>query len=157
THSRSSLRTATTISPTRSEAMNFRTVWIRIGEPSSSMNCLRLVPACAAELFPIRVPKPAAGSMTATFMRLRFYRGFLGGRDVGDGLRLALPHRTIVPFGAGDRVGALVEASEDHFAGGSLEHTGDGNIDGLRDHPLGIVYHHHGAVVEIGDALVVLL
>ncbi len=57
-----------------------RTVCSRIGEPSSSMNCLRLVPAFSAELRPMRVPRPAAGSMTATFMsiHLRFYRGFLG-------------------------------------------------------------------------------
>ena len=50
------------------DAANLRTVWIRIGEPSSSMNCLRLVPAFSGGAFPMRVPRPAAGSITATFM-----------------------------------------------------------------------------------------
>ncbi len=40
-------------------------VCTRIGAPSSSMNCLRLVPDFSR---PMRVPKPAAGRMTETFM-----------------------------------------------------------------------------------------
>ena len=54
--------------PRGRDAANLRTVCIRIGEPSSSMNCLRLVPAFSAVPLPIRVPRPAAGNMTATFM-----------------------------------------------------------------------------------------
>ena len=45
THSISSPRSATTISLTSGQATNLRIVCIRIGAPSSSMNCLRLVPA----------------------------------------------------------------------------------------------------------------
>ena len=41
----SSARSATTISVTEGQRRNLRMVWIRIGAPSSSMNCLRLVPA----------------------------------------------------------------------------------------------------------------
>src|SRR5262252_7779487 len=96
THSRSSARTATRISVTRSEAANFRIVWIRIGEPSSNMNCLRLVPDFSAELFPMRVPRPAAGNITAILIRLlRFYRGFLDRRR-GHRLRLALALQAVV-------------------------------------------------------------
>src|SRR5215467_2849494 len=156
THSISSSRTATTTSPTRGFATNLRTVWMMIGEPSSNMNCLRLVPACAAGVFPIRVPNPAAGKMTAIFMRLRFYRGFLGSDRSSGGLRRFRLARDglIVPIGA---VLPLVELAEDHLAGGGLEHAGHRDVDGLGDHLLGVIDHHHGAVIEIRDALVVLL
>jgi hypothetical protein len=64
----------------------------------------------------------------------------------------------LVMFGAGGGgVHAVVEFAENHLAGRGLKHAGDGDIDGLRDHLLGVVHHHHGAIVEIGDALVVLL
>ena len=56
-----------------------------------------------------------------------------------------------------NRVRALVEAAEDHLARGGLQHAGHGDVDGLGDHLARVVHHHHGAVVEIGDALVVLL
>src|SRR5579883_1006929 len=159
TQSRSSGRTATTISATRSEAANLRTVWIRIGEPSSSMNCLRLVPAFSADPFPMRVPRPAAGNMTAIRIDLRFYRGFLPA-DTGDrrsGLRLTPARRPLVLFRPGHGVHPLIVLAENHLAGGRLEHAGDGDVDGLRDHLLGVVHHHHGAVVEVGHALAVLL
>ena len=52
-------------SVTEGQSRNLRMVWIRIGAPSSSMNCLRLVPAFSR---PMRVPSPAAGRMTETFM-----------------------------------------------------------------------------------------
>jgi len=39
----SSARRATTISATEGQRRNLRMVWIRMGAPSSSMNCLRLV------------------------------------------------------------------------------------------------------------------
>src|SRR5579884_134413 len=64
--SMSSARRATTISETGAQARNLRIVWMRIGAPSRSMNCLRLVPAFSR---PIRVPRPAAGRITETFMR----------------------------------------------------------------------------------------
>ena len=73
THSISSSRTATTMSVTSGEATNFRTVCTRMGAPSSSMNCLRLVPVVSAGTAGtprcIRVPSPAAGRMTAVFTR----------------------------------------------------------------------------------------
>ena len=68
THSRSSARTASTISDTRSQRANFRTVCRNIGDPSSSMNCFRLTPAFSGEDRPMRVPSPAAGRITATFI-----------------------------------------------------------------------------------------
>src|ERR1022692_2112832 len=52
---------------------------------------------------------------------------------------------------------AVVEFAEYHLAGGSLQHAGDGDIDGFGNHLLGVVHHHHGAVVQVGDSLVILL
>src|SRR6185503_14334652 len=51
---------------------------------------------------------------------------------------------------------AIVKAPEDHFAGGGLQHAGNGDVDGLRDQPARVVHDNHGAVIEIGDTLVVL-
>src|SRR4051794_19302323 len=109
-----------------------------MGEPSSSMNCLREVPAFSAGPFPMRVPNPAAGKMTATFIRLRFYRGFLGGDAGGGGLCFGLAQRLIVAL---DAMEALVELAEDHLARGGLENAGDGDVDGLRNHLLRVVDH----------------
>src|ERR1041385_8011036 len=100
------------------------------------MNCLRLVPDFSAEPFPMRVPRPAAGNITATLMtNLRFYRGFL---DVwiGHGLRIALPLRPLVFLRAGDGVHPLVVLAENHLARRGLENAGHGDVDGLRNHPL---------------------
>ena len=36
-----------------------------------------------------------------------------------------------------------------------MQDGGHGNVDGLADHLAGVVDDHHGAVIEIGDALVV--
>src|SRR4029077_16289116 len=55
-----------------------------------------------------------------------------------------------------DGVRAIVKLAEDHLAGGSLKNAGDGNVDGLSDHFLGVLHHHQGALVEIGHALVEL-
>lgn len=52
---------------------------------------------------------------------------------------------------------ALVETAENHLARRSLQNAGDGDVDRLRDHAFGVIYHHHGSVVEVRDALVVLL
>ena len=50
----------------------------------------------------------------------------------------------------------VVKAPEDHFTSGGLQDAGDGDVDGSGDHFFGVIDHHHGAVVKIGDALVVL-
>src|ERR1700693_2985578 len=55
-----------------------------------------------------------------------------------------------------DGVNAVVKPAEDHFAGGGLKNAGHGNVDGAGYHLLGVVHHHHSAVVQISDALVVL-
>ncbi len=62
---------------------------------------------------------------------------------------------------AASRIGAalrppIVKAAEDHFAGGGLQNACDYYVHGLGDHPPRIVYYHHGADVQIGDALIVL-
>src|SRR6185369_8811392 len=51
----------------------------------------------------------------------------------------------------------VVPFSENHFAGCGLQDGGDRDVDSLADHLSRVVYHHHGSVVEIGHALVVLL
>src|SRR5580704_5571592 len=50
-------------------------------------------------------------------------------------------------------VGAFVEAAENHFAGGSLVDGSDEDIHGAVDQSACAVHNHHGAVIEIGDAL----
>src|SRR5579859_7222802 len=62
--------------------------------------------------------------------------------------------------GAG-RVGAtrlipavLVDAAEDHFAAGSLQNAGHRDLHIAADHSARVVDDHHGAVIEIADALV---
>src|ERR1039457_7353321 len=79
------------------------------------------------------------------------------GRRVGHGLRIALAHRTIVFFGRQRHVHPVVELAEDHFPRGGLQHAGHRNIDGLGNHLLGVIHHHHGAVIQVSHALVVLL
>src|SRR5579872_5341874 len=49
---------------------------------------------------------------------------------------------------------AIVEFAEDHLAAGGLQNAGHGNVDGFRDHLLGIIDHHHGPVVKVGDTLI---
>src|SRR5579863_3152956 len=96
-----------------------------MGAPSSSMNCLRLVPDFSR---PMRVPRPAAGSMTETFIR-RSNDCTMSGTGAG-GLG-GLPRR---PFSFVHGVRALVEAAEDHLARGGLQDAGYGHVDGLRNH-----------------------
>src|SRR5487761_2140719 len=79
---------------------------------------------------------------------LTYTSGARGRRDV-------LPHRRTIFFVHGVR--SFVEAPEDHLAGGGLQHAGDGDVDGLGDHFARDVDHHHGTVVQVGDALVILL
>ena len=52
--------------------------------------------------------------------------------------------------------GRLDVAAEDHLAGGGLQHAGDDDVDVLADHLAAVVDDHHRAVVQVGDALVVL-
>ena len=138
----------------------------RMGDPSSSMNCLRLVPAFSGTARPMRVPKPAAGRITETFIAQ--FTGRAGSdtraasfrRLRSRGLRLMLARRALRPFRMAfvvDSVHPLVEPAEYHFTGRGLQDAGDGNVDGAGDHLLGVVHHHHGAVVQVGHALVVLL
>ena len=112
----------------------------------------------------MRVPSPAAGRITDTFIAFvltgRSDAGtarFSGVRRAGLGCSRDQRCRTFaaVTFVV-NGVHAIVKAAEDHFTGGGLQNAGDRNIDGPRDHLLGVVHHHHGAVVQIGDALVVL-
>src|SRR5208282_2056546 len=50
---------------------------------------------------------------------------------------------------------ALIPFAKDHLAGGGLQHRSHRNVDGLADHLARVIDDHHGAVIEIGDALVV--
>src|SRR5271157_1866699 len=107
-----------------------------MGEPSSSMNCLRLVPVFSADPFPMRVPRPAAGNITATFMCITILSWFFDRgsfrAEIGHGLRVALAHRPVVLFRTRrGGVHALVELAENHLSGGGLEHAGDRDFDGL--------------------------
>ena len=51
----------------------------------------------------------------------------------------------------------IVDLAEDHLAGCGLEDRGDRNFNRPADHAAGVVDDDHGAVVQIADALVVLL
>src|SRR5580692_8421467 len=57
--------------------------------------------------------------------------------------------------GAGE--GAFVPLAEDHFSCCRLQHRRDRYVDGFADHFPCVVHDHHGAVIEIGDTLVVFL
>src|SRR5438552_1096354 len=137
-----------------------------MGTPPSSANCLegagwpRL--AAAADM---RVPNPAAGMMTETFINWEKKYSSRGGGLLSRSLRryrlrLAL-HRLGRTRGLGRRGTAggaqlpLVEFAEDHLAGGGLQHRSHGNLDGLADGLARVIHHHHGAIVEISHALVV--
>src|SRR5579871_3899780 len=146
----SSARSATTISVTEGQIRNLRMVWIRIGAPSSSMNCLRLVPDFSR---PMRVPNPAAGRMTETFMREPPIVARLTGSARG-GSRGMLPCRTLLIVNG---VHAIVKAAENHLSRGGLQNASHSDVDGFRNHLARIIHDDHGAVVQIGDTLVVLL
>src|SRR5580692_5661215 len=72
------LRSATTISLTASQAANLRKVCTRMGVPCSSKNCLLLLLG-PPETADIRVPSPAAGMITTTFIRAAEYKWRGGG------------------------------------------------------------------------------
>src|SRR5258708_17729153 len=50
--------------------------------------------------------------------------------------------------------GDFIEAAEDHFAGRSLVDGGDQDVHGFVDEAASAVDHDHGAVLEVGDALI---
>ena len=54
-------------------------------------------------------------------------------------------------------LGVLPETTEDHLAGGGLQHARHGDVGVLADHAARVVHDDHRPVVEVGDALVVLL
>src|SRR6266849_5338203 len=78
---------------------------------------------CFGVLRPRRVPTPPAGMTTATS-------------------RTARPRAVFV-----------AQAREDHAARRRLEHAGDDDVGGLAEIAPTVVDDHHGAVVEVGDAL----
>src|SRR5687767_8875587 len=162
THSISSDRKASTISVTSGQPRNFRIVCSRIGALSSSMNCLREIPDFSAEGRPMRVPRPAAGTMTTVFMGETRLTGRWRGRSSLFALPLDLAVQLTVrllvqTFGVEHSVGLLVEPSEDHLPGHGLQHAGNRDVDGLGDQPPRIVYNYHRSVVEISHTLVVFL
>ena len=54
-------------------------------------------------------------------------------------------------------LGVLPEAAEDHLAGGRLQDARYGDVGVLADHAARVFHHDHRPVIEVGDALVVLL
>src|SRR6266576_3577280 len=52
--------------------------------------------------------------------------------------------------------GALIPLAENHLAGSRLQYRSDGDIYRLANHLARVVDHHHRAVIQIGNALVVL-
>src|SRR3990170_1784421 len=104
-----------------------RSVRARRGIPPRRRNGLATAP-------PIRTPAPAAGITAVTCIGA----GRPGGRGPPSG-----------------RLRLLLQPGEDHAARCGLEDRGDADINGLADVAAAVVNHHHGAVVEVGDALVV--
>jgi hypothetical protein len=51
----------------------------------------------------------------------------------------------------------IEETAEDHLSRSGLQHARHHDVDGLADHLARVIHDDHGAVVEVGDALVVLL
>ena len=73
-------RKAIQISLTASTSANLRNVWIRIGVPPSSENCLEggaffCLTLAPADIGAMRVPRPAAGMITTTFIAGSKYTG----------------------------------------------------------------------------------
>src|SRR5277367_5902957 len=98
-----------------------------MGEPSSSMNCLRLVPVASAAPRTILVPRPAAGKITAHFISsvslssqsCKLLSSTLADRVLLTDLVFA---RSIVGFPAVGkrRAQSFIILAENHFASGSL-------------------------------------
>src|ERR1035438_3191711 len=64
-------------------------------------------------------------------------------------------HRSAAP--RFDGLAVLVHLAKDHLPAGSLQHAGDGNLDGPANHLSSMINNHHGSVVQVAHALVVLL
>src|SRR5580693_1278139 len=179
-------RRAIQISLTASMAANLRRVWTIIGVPPSSVNCfegsaLFCLPIAPTGIGPMRVPRPAAGMITNTFIAGSKYTSGSQGvqilahfsRSRSLRLRLGLQKRVREHCRGGRRSwncryyrldhpacpgkGTFIPLAEDHLSSGGLQHRCDRDVDGLADHFPCIVHHHHGAVIEIGHALVVFL
>src|SRR3989442_186013 len=132
---------------------------MKIGTPSRERNCLGVPP-------PTRTPVPAAGMMARTFINV-WNLGSAGSLESRIRDRGSERARTpLVPALAAVALCLLVNdlggspflvLAEDHLPGGGLQDAGDGNVDRLRNHLFGVVHHHHGAVIEVGDPLVIFL
>src|SRR5713101_614221 len=87
---------ATQISVTASTAANLRSVCMRIGSPPKSVNCLDgadfLPLSCALGTGAMRVPRPAAGMITTTFMAGCNYTGVEEGVQINRGSPLTGAH-----------------------------------------------------------------
>src|SRR6185437_15185972 len=88
-------------------------------------NCFR---ACPLVVEPMRVLKPAAGIMANP----RIMSG-----DLSDFAAEGIRH-----------------AAKDHLPRSGLQDRGHGDFHIARDHAPGMVHHHHGAVIEVGDPLI---
>src|ERR1043165_2950170 len=133
--------TTCSISCARSNCLSVCTI---TGVPLISRNCLGRLP-------PKRVPLPPA-TIIATFI----YLGF-GVADAGHrGGALYCTKRPARALAIAAVLGFFADAAEDHFAGGGLQHAGDGDVSVLSNQAPRVVDDHHRAVVQIGDTLVVL-
>src|SRR5580693_5149245 len=207
-------RRATQISLTLSTPANFRSVWRRIGVPPNSVNCFEggafRFPLAPTGMGAMRVPSPAAGMITTTFIAGSKYTGasegvqiqkqftaereiaektpgglfrFLSAPSAGSAvdcraaavlrLRLGLDQRIRdhrrrprctwdcrhygLDHATGAGKGAFVPFAENHFPRCRLQHGCDRDVDSFADHFPCVVHDHHGAVIEIGDTLVVFL
>src|SRR4051812_28830228 len=142
-----------------------------MGASPSSVNCLETTAFFGAFFFgpgpAMRVPSPAAGMMTNTFIEGKKYteslRWPLDHRH--DGLRFALVGDrsgfSLLQIGghpvAAAGIAAIIELAEDHLAGGGLQDRSHRDVDVLADHLASVVHDDHGPVVKICDTLVVLL
>src|SRR5262245_2594503 len=114
-----------------------------MGTFSSCRNCLRLCGVLSGCGLAIRVPRPAAGKMTATFIMKGSLICYCMPDSTGSGT-----------FGG---VNPVVVTSKDHFPRGGLQDACDGDLNGLGDQLSGVIDNDHGAVVEIRDSLIELL
>src|SRR5580765_4342456 len=73
---------------------------------------------------------------------------------VGEALSSCAGNGRLDPAG---RLLAFVQSAENHFTGGSLVNRGDDYVDRLVDQAAGAIDNHHGAILQIPDALSGLL
>ena len=98
THSRSSARTATTISLDARRSREFAHRMHQNGRAFQQHELLAAGAGLFGGAFAHTGAQARGGQYHGDFhVYLRFYRGFLG-RDVAHGLRIALAHRAVVPF-----------------------------------------------------------